>query len=226
MSLGPVMRANGVRIGPGLYDIFYRWVPGFDGLRVVSLHFMLVALFLAVLAGLGAAAIIARWPRAGRTIAVLGVIAILAESWSVPTVANERLRAPGYAWPPAEVADVPPVYRVIRGLPAGTVVAEFPFGAEAYEIRYVFHSGYHRKPIVNGYSGFQPASYARVVGPLSHTPAGADAWNALLSSGATHAIVHEAAFLDQDGVAVSAWLRQFGAREIAVAQYDRVFQLR
>ncbi|MBI3494058.1 MAG: hypothetical protein HY047_20110 [Acidobacteria bacterium] len=226
MSLGPVMYANGRRIGPGLYSVFYRWIPGFDGLRVVSLNFMLVALFLAVLAGLGAAALGTRWRGAGRALVALGMVAILAESWSVPTAANDRLPAPGYAWPPREIADVPQVYRAIRGLPAETVVAEFPFGAVAYEIRYVFYSGYHRRRIVNGYSGFSPASYARLVPLLSHIPAGADAWQALLSSGATHAIVHETAFLDQDGVEVSEWLRRSGAREIAVAQSDRVFQLR
>lgn len=226
MSLGPVMRAHGRRIGPGLYDIFYRFVPGFDGLRVVSLHFMIVALFLAVLAGLGAAALMERSRRAGRFVVVLGVLAILAECWSVPTSANIRLPAPGYAWPSPQVADTPPVYRLIRDLPAGTVVAEFPFGAVAYEIRYLFHSGYHRKPIVNGYSGFAPASYARLVGPLSHIPSGPEAWKVLLSSGATHAIVHEVSFLGRDGAEVSDWLRLFGAREIAAIQGDHLFQLR
>lgn len=226
MSLGPVMRANGKRIGPGLYDLFYRWVPGFDGLRVVSLNFMLVALFLAVLAGIGASALLARRGDAGRWVVVVGMVAILAETWSVPTVINARLPAPGYAWPPREVSTVPPVYGMVRGLPEGTVLAEFPFGDLAYEIRYVFYSGYHRRPIVNGYSGFSPASYARIVGRLSHIPSGAGAWNVLLSSGATHAIVHERAFLDNDGLDVSAWLRRFGAREIAAADGDRVFQLR
>ena len=139
---------------------------------------------------------------------------------------NDRLPAPGYAWPPREVSTVPQVYGMIRGLPEGTVLAEFPFGDLAYAIRFVFYSGYHRRPIVNGYSGFAPATYARIVGPLSHIPNDAAAWNALLSSGATHAIVHETAFLDQDGVQVSDWLRQFGAREIGAAGADRVFQLR
>jgi hypothetical protein len=226
MSLGPIMRANGHVIGPGLYALFYRWIPGFDGLRVVSLHFMLVALFLAVLAGLGAAAVMERRPGLGRFAAIVGVVAILAECWSVPTQVNVRGTAPGYALPPAEVAQVPQVYSFVRDLPAGSVIVEFPFDAQAYEIRYVFYSGFHRKPIVNGYSGFAPASYARLVGPLSHIPSGAAAWDALLSSGATHAIVHQTAFLDRDGVDVSDWLRRFGAREVAVVEYDHVFQLR
>ncbi len=228
LSLGPMMYANGNFIGPGLYDVFYRWVPGFDGLRVVSLYFMLVAFFLAVLAGLGAAALVAGWRGAGRLLAVAGMIAIMAESWSVPTVINERLNAPGYAFAPAEITEprLTGAYQMIRLLPAGTVVAEFPFGNMAYEIRYTFYAGYHRKPIVNGYSGFFPASYNRLKELLSHRPSSADAWNALLSSGATHAIVHEDAFLDDEGIETSAWLRRSGAHEIIVLQRDRVFQLR
>jgi hypothetical protein len=226
MSLGPMMRANGLSIGPGLYEVFYRWIPGFDGLRVVSLNFMLVALFLAVLAGLGAAALIERRRSAGEFAAMVGVVAILAECWSVPTQANIRGPAPGYALPSADVARVPQVYEFVRELPTGSVVAEFPFGPQAYEIRYVFYSGFHRKPIVNGYSGFSPSTYARLVRPLSHIPSGVAAWDALLSSGATHAIVHQAAFLDRDGVDVADWLRRFGAREVAVTDFDHVFQLR
>jgi len=226
MSLGPVMHANGFRVGPGLYNVFYRFVPGFDGLRVVSLHFMIVAFLLAVLAGLGAAMLLERYRVAGRAAIVCGVMAILAESWSVPTATNRPLPAPGYAPPPVEVASVPPVYDMVRDLPEGIVVAEFPFGDAAYAIQYVFYSGAHRKPIVNGYSGFSPGTYARIYGPLTSRPYGAEAWTALRSSGATHVIVHEDGFLDRDGVQVSDWLRRFGAREIAAVQHDRVFQLR
>jgi hypothetical protein len=228
LSLGPMMYANGQPIGPGLYNVFYRWVPGFDGLRVVSLYFMLVAFFLAALAGLGAAALAAGGRGTGRLLVVAGMIAIMAESWSVPTATNRRLGAQGYVLPPVEIAEprLTGAYQMIRLLPAGTVVAEFPFGQEAYEIRYTFYAGYHRKPIVNGYSGFFPVSYQRLLGPLSHRPSGADAWNALISSGATHAIVHEDAFLDDEGIEISAWLRRYGAREIIILQRDRLFQLR
>src|SRR5207302_9521721 len=70
------------------------------------------------------------------------------------------------------------------------------------------------------------SSYAALVGRLSGMPIDPEAWNALLSSGATHAIVHEGAFVYQGGRAVSEWLRRYGARETAALQTDRVFQLR
>ncbi|MBI3491227.1 MAG: hypothetical protein HY047_05520 [Acidobacteria bacterium] len=229
MSLGPEMHANGRTVGPGLYRLFYRWVPGFDGLRVVSLHFMIVALFLAVLAGLGAAALISRWPVAGRIAASPGMVAIAAESWSVPTETNIRPLVPGFVRPPVEIArepDLYPSYRLIRDLPAGTVVAEFPFGEIGFEVLYVFYSGYHRQPLLNGYSGFFPARYQQLVERLAHVPADPAGWTALRASGATHALVHEGLFLHGDGEKVSAWLRRHGAREVAADRGDRVFQLR
>lgn len=228
MSLGPIMHANGRTLGPGLYYVFYRWVPGFDGLRVPSRNFMIVAFFLSILAGLGAAALLSRW-RVGRLLVVLGMIAIMAESWSVPTEANAPLAAYGYRLPPAEIAgsrELSPIYVSIRDARAGSVVAEFPFGDIAYEIQYTFYSGYHRKPIVNGFSGFFPSGYTRLLGRLSQVPLGPEAWTALLEAGVTHAVVHEGAYFDEDGRGVSAWLRRHGAHEITAFQTDRLFQLR
>ena len=229
LCLGPMMYANGRPIGAGLYNVLYRWVPGFDGLRVPSLNAMIASVFLSLLAGLGAAALIGRWRRVGRLLVVLGMIAILAESWSVPTDTNVRFHGAGYAWPSAEI-DGPrrltPIYRRVRDLPVGTVIAEFPFGDSANEIRYVFYSGYHRKPLVNGYSGFYPENYQRVLEPLSNVPTSDDAWNALISTGATHAIVHEGGYLDRDGREVSAWLRRHGAKEMADSHPDHLFHLR
>src|SRR5205823_8878274 len=109
LSLGPTMYANGRRIGPGLYDLLYRWVPGFNGLRVPSLNFMLVAFFLAVLAGLGAASLLSDRRTAARVLVVVGMLAILAEGWRAALVTTVPLRSP--------------VYDAIRELPPGTVVA-------------------------------------------------------------------------------------------------------
>jgi len=65
-----------------------------------------------------------------------------------------------------------------------------------------------------------------VLEPLSHVPAGDESWHALTSTGATHAIVHEGAYLDRDGREVSAWLRAHGARELADLHPDHLFRLR
>lgn len=228
LCLGPTMYANGRAVGPGLYDVLYRWVPGFDGLRVPSLNSMIASVFLSALAGLGASALIGRWRRAGSFVVGVGMLAILAESWSVPTDTNVRFHGAGFAWPSATIADgghLPPAYQLIRDLPARAVLIEFPFGDPANEIRYVFHSGYHRKPIVNGYSGFYPENYQRALASLSNVPTSDEAWSALVATAATHVIVHESAYLDRDGREVSAWLRRHGAREVADLHPDHLFTL-
>ena len=212
MSLGPTMYANGRRIGPGLYDVFYRWVPGFNGLRVPSLNFMLVAFMLAIVAGLGAAELVSRWRVAGRVVTVVGMIAIVLESWSTTG--------------PIPVPQLGPIYDAVRVLPAKTVVAEFPFGDVGSEILYTFYAGYHRKPILNGYSGFFPDAYTLLVARLQGAPVRADAWDALLGSGATHAVVHEGVEGDAQGRSISEWLRRSGAHEVGVFETDRLFQLR
>ncbi len=230
MSLGPRMHAAGLPIGDGLYDVFYRWVPGFNGLRVPSLFFMIVAFFLAILVGLGAAPLLSRWRRAGTVIIALAVVAMTAEAWMVPAPMDLRIDAPGYAPTPASLKigrQLSPIYRSVRDMPAGVVVAEFPFGEPAYELQYVFYAGYHRKPILNGYSGFFPDSYYKLRSLLALVPANGDAaWDALIASGATNAIVHESAFLENRGHDVSDWLRQHGARDMTASGTDRLFQLR
>ena len=79
---------------------------------------------------------------------------------------------------------------------------------------------------MNGYSGYFPPNYVSLLGPLSRNPTGGDAWNALISSGATHAIVHEDAFLDNEAIEISESLRGRGAREIVTVGKERLLQLR
>ena len=63
LALGPEIQALGRRVGAGPYLWLFEYVPGFDGLRVPARYLMLVALFLSVLAGIGAASLLTlRWP--------------------------------------------------------------------------------------------------------------------------------------------------------------------
>jgi hypothetical protein len=104
---------------------------------------------------------------------------------------------------------------------------EFPFGDHAHELLAVFYAGYHRRPILNGYSGYFPASYSRRV-PVLQDPIARpeEAAEVLQVSGATHALVHEGAFTDQKGRDISAWLVAVGARPVTTASDDKLFALR
>ena len=107
----PVARLRSVPI------VLYAFVPGFDGVRVPARFFMVTALFLSVLAGLGAAWLLARARRAGLVVVALGSALVLAESWVGPMPTNVRLDARGYEFTPRRLdrADtMSPLYRTVR----------------------------------------------------------------------------------------------------------------
>jgi hypothetical protein len=251
LSLGPAIFTMGTRIADGsLYAWLYRHVPGFDGLRVPSRMGMLVALFLAVLGGYGARAVERTRPgfaddvskprvaparrsgrRGSRPIHFLAAasVAFLVEAAAVPLEMNGT-------WPvaslqPAPVPLIPAggppaIYLAVRTLPPRASIAEFPFGDEQYDLRYMVWSASHGHALLNGYSGGFPRSYAvnrAGLGRVLDDPG--TAWRVLSGSGATHALVHEGLYLGDDGVRVSGWLLAHGATEAAASGTDRLFAL-
>lgn len=229
LSLGPDVKAGDRSVpGMGLYGVLYEHVPGFKGVRVPARYAMIAGLFLAVAAGCGASAFRAR--RWGTALTVAAGVLILAEGAAIPLELN-------HAWgqheatPPSRVypaSQAPPVYARLARLPAGTVVTEFPFGDAAWEIRYVYYSAAHWKPITNGYSGAFPPAYSRNVARLQKPHQNPEAaWQALVDTGTTHVVVHDAAFADaRDAIAVRQWLLAFGATPVEdFAGGDTLFAL-
>jgi hypothetical protein len=229
LALGPRILSAGRIIGMGPYYWLYRFVPGFDGLRVPGRYLMLVALFLAVLAGLGAAALLARWRRAGAVALVAASAVLLVEGWQGPLPTNVRIAAKGYELTARQLDmgdRVNPLYRIVRDTPGHVVLIEFPFGEPAYGILATFYAGYHRRPLVNGYSGFFPENYQRRATFLGHIPFDLDAaTKALATSGATLALVHEDAFPDGRGHEITDWLVARGATIVATAGADKLLRL-
>ena len=121
-------------------------------------------------------------------------------------------------------ADAPPVYRDVKALPDGSVIAEFPFGDPAWEIRAVYYAAIHGKPIVNGYSGAFPPGYRRRMAALQRFKEDGElAWQALLAAKTTHVIVRVRAFATpSEGLAVLAWLDAHGARQVSAYEEGAV----
>jgi hypothetical protein len=228
LSLGPVPQAQGrlVEIAAP-YRVLYDHVPGFDGLRVPARLGMIEALMLAMLAGYGAHAL-AR-SRTGRGLLAAAAVFFFLEATQVPFTVNGVAPLRGWATPEARVyrpARAPAVYHEMARQPPGSVLVELPFGQPDYDLRAMYYSTVHWRRLVNGYSGVFPPHYGLLTSALSEMPRHPDlSLDALRTSGATHVIVHEAAYLDSEGVDTSMLLRRAGAVEIRRGGSDVLLRL-
>ena len=230
-TLGPSMMVKRAVIGAGPYLLLYLYVPGFDGLRVPARFLMVTLVFLSVLAGLGAASLLNRWRRAGSVLVAAGIVAICLEGWMAPVELSRRIW-PGIHYVFADfeapsASTLGAVYSRLRDEPNSAAVVEFPFGEPSFDVRSVYMAGFHRKRLVNGYSGFFPQSFRDNFDALAWDPADrARAWATLNRLGVTHVVVHEGLYFDEHGPGISAWLRTMGARELAAQGTDRLFVMR
>jgi hypothetical protein len=224
MSFGPAIHARGrVVLEPSLYTLFYRFVPGYDGLRVPARFAMIAALGLAVLCGLALAHIGRRW------LAVLAATLIVAEVFG-PVALNQN--SPNYARAglnplPLLERTAPPVYEFLAQLPQRAVVLELPLGEPAFDVRYQFFSTTHWRRLVNGYSGGSPSDYERLDEALQDALIRPDRAAAAVRTLAapTHIVVHEAYYAGDRGAGISAWVRRLGGVELATFNRDRVFAM-
>jgi hypothetical protein len=209
-----------------LYQLFYSYVPGFDGLRVPARFNMIAVLMLAVLGGYGAVAM-TRW-RWATTALALATTAFFAESLVRPFPINGLGTLRDYATPEARVyrpARAPAAYRRL-GQESDVVLAELPLGQPDYDTRAMFYSIVHNARLLNGYSGFFPPHYGLLTLTLSDIPAHAmSAWETLRSIGVSHVLVHEAAWLDDRGPRTTDALKQLGAAEIFRDGSDVILRL-
>ena len=228
MSFGPEIRARGrVVLDTSLYAFFYRFVPGFDGLRVPARFAMIAALGLATLCAFGLAAL------RNRVVTALAALLVVVETLGLPVPLNlnssdrDYVRAGLTSLPPLQ-RTAPSIYRSVARLPESAIVLELPLGEPAFDLRYMFFSTTHWKRLVNGYSGGFPDEYERLDQALQDVLIRPDrTWDVLrATSRPSHIVVHERYFTGDRGAQVTAWVRRHGGREIAVADSDRLFEMR
>jgi hypothetical protein len=111
-----------------------------------------VLLMIAVIAGYGVATLQQTWRHARSWPLAAAALVII--------VNGEAMRAPiGYVW----FDRVPQIYKVLESEPSA-VIAELPFPMPSQWFLngpYMVNSTGHWRPMLNGYSGFRPASYER-----------------------------------------------------------------
>src|SRR5207244_6108334 len=140
-------------------------------------------------------------------LALLGA-AFLYEAGAAPFVVNGMSPVRGFNTPSPRLERpdrAPAIYGTVSRLPPDVVLAELPLGQTDYDVRAMYYSIAHWRPILNGYSGFFPLHYGRAIVSLTEVPRHPDVSMAMLKElGATHVIVHEAAYLDAEGRETSA----------------------
>lgn len=185
---------------PG-YAILYQLVPLLHAVRAPVRFGYLVVVGVALLAAFGALELRRRlqpgqWTRAATVFLLLAVV--------------EPLAAPLGFQP---FTGIPAIYDRLAA-EEGAIVAELPFPPSRtifMNARYMLNSTRHFKPLLNGYSGFVPASYYQHYDAVGSFPS-EESIAALERLGITHLVVH----LDAYDAQAVARLRQSPAlREIA-----------
>jgi hypothetical protein len=178
------------------FSFLYQHVPAFDGLRAPARAAIFVIFCLAILAAYGQTALEKAVRQPIRWVLAVAIPAVLLlEYWVAPL--------PLIAYPSAP----PPLYVWLAKQPTG-IVAEFPMPQPnrlpGNEPRFEFMSIHHWMPLMNGYSGYYPASYLNRLERLSAMP-NESALESLVRDDARYVIVHIALY------------RPGGANEVLVA---------
>lgn len=172
LSFGPAL--------PG-YAVLHNSFPLLGGIRNAARFGWLLLAAVAILAGFGAARIKPRW-------AIVAVCLL---------ITAEAIRTPiGYT----RFDGLPRIYDRIAAEP-NVVLAEFPFysGRSVSDNGpYVLANSRYLRPLVNGYSGFQPPAFEERGRALNSFPAQPALAN-LKVLGVTHVTVHRAAFAERFG---------------------------
>ena len=159
LSLGP--ETAGGNYLP--YRWFYRYLPGFDSLRVPARIYVLFLCGISVLVGFGVR-FLAISSRGRERMVGIGVLGLLCFEYQ--TYSMDRVFRPAPA--------IPKIYHALAYTEDdGGAVLTLPIHkgeAIMAESRYMYYSTVHWKPLVNGYSGWWPNDYWQLVGRVQHFP--------------------------------------------------------
>jgi hypothetical protein len=160
------------------YPYLRQWVSLFRNIRSPARFGALVALTLSILAGFGAQRVLT-WRRSAtyQALVFAGLVGfVMADAWP-----ELKLRP---VW-----MDPPRVYAATKNLPR-IVLAELPMPLdETLNTPYMYFSVWHWSPLVNGYSGYIPASYKQLRSDIARFPSD-DAIDVLRRRGVTHVTIN------------------------------------
>jgi hypothetical protein len=165
---------------------FYNHVPGFKGIRMPSRYAIFVIFSTVLLAAFGLKSILAKFDK--KRLAVWGSIGLL-------FIFNlEYLSLPQRIYIVPIKNDIPPTYRWLADRADDGPIIELPFHKDmGNDAVYMYFSAFHRKKMVNGYSGFIPPaiSYIRKIFETFPSPASLDILKTL---GIKYVVLHTRMF--------------------------------
>ena len=167
----------------GLYSLLYDWVLPYRGLRVPARAGILILLGTAVFAGAGLAWLLGRL-RSRRA-------AMTASGVALGLTAMEFLAVPAAMAVPSGRSNW---YRMLETMP-DAVIFEYPVTVPwrlyvMHDVKYMWRSTEHWRPLLNGYSGNYPRSYVELLYEMRRFPY-TPALRYLRQRGATVIVVHE-----------------------------------
>jgi hypothetical protein len=158
LSLGPFLRVAGHQTHfPLPFAFLFEHVPGFQAIRATGRYAVLVLIGALILAGLGYEDVRRRLAGRGRAVAValpaVALLVTLVDSYSVPV--------PMVSFP--DLRDPPAVYRWLATEPPPGPVLELPCPPYEKDERMIdatrqLYQHVHRRPRLDGVSGFVPPS--------------------------------------------------------------------
>jgi hypothetical protein len=179
-----VLAVTGFVLSLGVQTPIYSWLyyafPPMQGLRAAARFGNLFLLAVACLAGIGVAALRARLSP-GRAAVVAAVLVVL--------INLEALRAPLYY---TRFEGVPGIYSLLATEPDPVVLVEVPFWPASAVFEnggYLVNATVHWRPLMNGYSGYVPASYRENAKTFWFFPR-EHAIEAMRRAGVTHVMIH------------------------------------
>jgi hypothetical protein len=187
----------------GTNTVIYRWllavVSPLQGLRVPARFGMVMALGVAVLAGLGAACVLARLRRP-----------LLRHALGAALVGTCVLEYASNLGPLQAWVQRAPVYALwLRGQPQGAVL-ELPaprsWALPLHDAEWSYLGRFHGHPMVNGYSGYYPRQYLDLLNTLVRFP-NAASLEALREHGVRYIVLHEDRYYQRDFLEFDTRLR-------------------
>lgn len=220
LSFGPEIRLNFKPLLVGPYLLFYKFVPGFQGVRAPGRIVVMMMLAFAVLAGWAFARMTARIRKRAVQTVLTGFVGllILADYAAFPIVMTK-------------VPVIPPIYMAICDLPETAALIELPMPGQnwSYEdwrgaLR-MYYSTVHGKRIVNGYSGYYPPGHKVIRDAMEGFP-DPRAMRLLRDLSITHILIHTDAHRALEGQAMVEALAKLPQEAELISKADKSYLYR